>query len=132
VDIGGVAAVQVPGDAAQLTRAVGNLADNAARHAFNTVTLALSEGDRSAVLAVSDDGPGIPLEDQERVFERFARLDDARTATAGGAGLGLAIARDIAGRHGGTLVVDPDHRPGARFVLTLPLRADSSPSDSKA
>jgi signal transduction histidine kinase len=121
VDIAGVAAVQVVGHAGQLTRAVGNLADNAARHATSTVTLTLAERDHSAVLAVSDDGPWVPPEDRERIFDRFTRLDDARTATTGGAGLGLAIARDIVERHGGTLAVDPDHRPGARFVVTLPL-----------
>jgi signal transduction histidine kinase len=122
VDISGVAAVQVDGHAAQLARAVGNLADNAARHAAGAVTVTLAESDHSAVLAVSDDGPGIPPRDRERVFDRFTRLDDARSAATGGAGLGLAIARDIVERHGGTLVVDPDHHPGARFVVTLPLR----------
>jgi signal transduction histidine kinase len=126
VDIAGVTAVQVAGHAGQLTRAVGNLADNAARHATSTVTLTLAERDHSAVLAVSDDGPGIPPEDQERIFDRFTRLDDARTAGTGGAGLGLAIARDIVERHGGTLVVDPDHHPGARFVVTLPLSPDGA------
>ncbi len=130
VDIAGVAAVQVTGHAAQLTRAVGNLADNAARHATSTVTLTLTQRDQSAVLAVSDDGPGIPPEDQERIFDRFTRLDDARTAATGGAGLGLAIARDIVERHGGTLALDPDHHPGARFVVTLPLSPD--PSDPSA
>ena len=127
VDIAGVSPVQVVGHRAQLTRAVGNLADNAARHATSTVTLTLGELDHRAVLTVSDDGSGIPPEDRERVFDRFTRLDHARSTTAGGAGLGLAIARDIAARHGGTLVIDPDHQPGARFVLTLPLSTEGLP-----
>jgi signal transduction histidine kinase len=55
------------------------------------------------------------------VFERFTRLDEARSARDGGAGLGLAIARDIAERHGGTLTLDEDASPGARFVLRLPV-----------
>ncbi len=126
VDITDVTAVQVRGHAAALTRAVGNLADNAARHATDTVTLTLGERDHSAVLAVSDDGPGIPPEDRERVFERFTRLDEARAAHDGGAGLGLAIARDIVERHGGTLAVDPDHHPGARLVVTLPLAPEEA------
>ena len=55
------------------------------------------------------------------MFERFTRLDDARAAGSGGAGLGLAIARDIAERHGGRLRLDGDGSAGARFVLTLPV-----------
>ncbi len=119
VDTSGVAAVQIRGDADQLTRLVRNLTDNAVRHAAATVTITLAERDTAAVLTVSDDGPGIPTVDRERIFERFTRLDEARSATTGGAGLGLAIARDIAEHHGGTVVVDPTDT-GARFVVTLP------------
>jgi signal transduction histidine kinase len=126
VDTTGVRPVQVSGDRAQLERLVGNLLDNAVRHARDTVTIALTEetGDGSestAVLVVADDGPGIAPEDRERVFERFTRLDDARAAADGGAGLGLAIAREIAERHGGRLRLDGDRSAGARFVLTLPV-----------
>ncbi len=116
-----VNAVRVLGDAEQLARAVGNVADNAARHAASSVSFTLTEGDGVAVVTVTDDGPGIPPGFHERVFERFARLDDARSASAGGTGLGLAIARDIVVRHGGTITVDPAHHPGARIVITLPL-----------
>ena len=119
VDLGGVGAARVVGDADQLTRLVSNLADNALRHASSVVSFSLTTDAGSAVLAVADDGPGVTAVDRERIFERFARVDDARRATDGGTGLGLAIARDIAERHGGTLVLDPDG-PGARFVLTLP------------
>ena len=73
------------------------------------------------MLTVADDGPGIPEDQRERVFERFTRIDDARTRNAGGAGLGLAIAREIVERHRGTVAVDPQHEGGARFVVTLPL-----------
>jgi signal transduction histidine kinase len=123
VDTSGVGAARVSGDATQLSRAVANLADNAARHATTTVTFALGEHDGSAVLSVSDDGPGVPPAERERVFERFTRLDDARNAAHGGAGLGLAIARDIVQRHGGSITVDDDHRGGARFVVRVPLDA---------
>jgi signal transduction histidine kinase len=118
VDTAGVSAAQVMGDAGQLGRAVRNLVDNAARHAHRTVTLTLAEKDGHAVLAVADDGPGIPPHEHERVFERFARLDEARAD--GGAGLGLAITREIVERHGGTVRIDPDHRPGTRLVVRLP------------
>jgi signal transduction histidine kinase len=99
---------------------VGNLADNAARHARSRVSFTLTEARGTAILTVTDDGPGIPEADRERVFERFARVDEARTAAAGGTGLGLAIAREIVVRHRGTIAVDPDGAGGARFVVTLP------------
>jgi signal transduction histidine kinase len=118
VDITAVSAAQVHGDSDQLTRAIRNLIDNAARHARTTVTLTLTELDHTAVLGVADDGPGIPIDQHEWVFERFTRLDDARTTT--GSGLGLAIARDIIERHGGTISIDPDHHPGTHLVITLP------------
>ena len=121
IDTHGVAPVQVQGDGGQLSRAVGNLLDNAVRHAHATVTVTLDgDGDGAAVLTVADDGPGVPPAARDVVFERFTRLDEARSARDGGAGLGLAIARDIAERHGGTLTLDDDGSPGARFVLRLP------------
>jgi signal transduction histidine kinase len=119
VDLSGVSAGHVRGDPDQLARVVGNLADNAARHARSTITVSLVERDGRVVLTVEDDGPGVPAEDRERIFERFARVDAARTSGEGGTGLGLAIARDLAEQHGGTLALDPS-ADGARFVLTLP------------
>jgi signal transduction histidine kinase len=120
VDTAGVSAARVQGDATQLARAVRNLTDNAVRHARSAVAITLAEDDGAVVLSVADDGPGIPAYQRERVFERFARLDDARTASDGGTGLGLAIVRDIVERHHGTVRVDPDHAPGTRMVVTLP------------
>jgi signal transduction histidine kinase len=122
----GVRPVQVRGDAGQLARAVTNLLDNAVRHARSAVAVTLAEDAGRAVLVVADDGPGIPAADRDRVFERFTRLDSARSAD-GGAGLGLAIARDIAERHGGGLVLDSVAPAGARFVFTLPGDGVSSP-----
>ena len=122
VDIAGVSAAQVDGDGEQLNRALRNVADNAARHARGLVTFTLTEADHTAVLTVADDGPGIPPDQRERVFERFARVDAARTAGDGGTGLGLAITREIVEGHGGSIVVDPAYGPGARFVLTIPTR----------
>jgi signal transduction histidine kinase len=68
---------------------------------------------------VTDDGPGIPLADRERVFNRFTRLDDARARDAGGAGLGLAIVRELVRRHGGSVVLE-DAAPGVRAEVRLP------------
>jgi signal transduction histidine kinase len=118
VDISAVSAAQVHGDPDQLGRTVRNLTENAARHADSTVTLTLTEQDHVAVLGVADDGPGIPADQRDRVFERFTRLDEARTA--GGTGLGLAITREIIQRHHGTITIDPGHHPGTRFVVTIP------------
>jgi signal transduction histidine kinase len=110
----------VTGRAGELERAIGNLLDNAIRHATTTVHIRVVTDDGSVSIGVEDDGPGIPAGDAERVFERFARLDAARSLDDGGAGLGLSIARDIVERHGGTLVVDSSVERGARLVITLP------------
>jgi signal transduction histidine kinase len=126
IDARGVRPVQVRGDGTQLGRAVANLLDNAVRHARSAITVTLTEDDGRAVLTVADDGPGIPAHERERAFERFTRLDDARSAD-GGAGLGLAIARDIAERHRGGLVLDTAAPDGARFVFTLPGDGVSGP-----
>jgi signal transduction histidine kinase len=128
VDVHAVSAAQVHGDAS-LGRLVRNLLDNAVRHAETTVRLALSSDDGQAVLVVSDDGPGVAPGQRERIFERFTRLDDGRSRAAGGAGLGLAIARDIAVAHGGSLELGPAGG-GAEFVVRLPL-ADGSATVSR-
>ncbi|MFI6790793.1 sensor histidine kinase [Nonomuraea sp. NPDC050383] len=96
--------VVVRGSRGHLARLVTNLLDNARRHAETAVTVRVRPGDGLAVLEVLDDGPGIAPEHREAVFDRFTRLDEARARDDGGAGLGLPIARDIAGLHGGTLV----------------------------
>ncbi|WP_410660996.1 sensor histidine kinase [Amycolatopsis sp. lyj-112] len=112
--------VPVPGEPVQLERLLRNLVDNAVRHARSSVTVRLRREGREAVLEVIDDGHGIPAADRERVFDRFARLDDARARDAGGTGLGLTLARDIAIRHGGSLRVE-DSETGARLVARLPI-----------
>jgi signal transduction histidine kinase len=119
-DLSRVSAAHVIGNAPQLARAVRNLFDNAARHAASSIVVSLSEEAGEAVLTVSNDGPGIPVELRERVFVRFERLDSARSLAAGGTGLGLAIAREIVERHGGRLGVDGSDPSGARFVLRIP------------
>ncbi|MCT9080752.1 sensor histidine kinase [Streptomyces fulvoviolaceus] len=114
-------AVDVAGSRGQLGRVFANLLDNAQRHTRSAVTVTVRrEGDR-AVVEVADDGDGVPAGDRERIFERFVRLDAARSRDDGGAGLGLAIARDVAVRHGGTLTVRDAPTGGALFELRLPL-----------
>lgn len=122
VDTSAVSGAQVVGDPERLARAVRNLVENAERHAATTVSLTLGEAGGTVRLTVTDDGPGIPADRAERVFERFARVDDARDRGGGGTGLGLAITREIAGLHGGTVAVDTGWAHGARLVLTLPTR----------
>ena len=118
--------VLVSGSSDQLRRLVANLVDNAVRHASSSVTVTVASADRtSALLEVADDGPGIPEERRDTVFDRFTRLDQARARDQGGSGLGLAIARDIATAHGGTLCILPD-TPGAHLRATLPLRSETN------
>jgi len=82
-------------------------------------TVSVAEHHGAVEVVVADDGPGIPTNDRDRIFERFLRLDDARTPHVAGTGLGLAIAREITQAHGGTLTVE-DNEPGGRFVMRLP------------
>ncbi len=110
----------VLGHRSRLERLVRNLVDNAERHARSSVAVEVSTVDGEAVLTVTDDGPGIPAEDRERVFDRFVRLDDGRDRDEGGSGLGLAIVADIARAHGGTAEV-AEHDGGARFVVRIPI-----------
>ncbi|MFG6296966.1 MULTISPECIES: sensor histidine kinase [Streptomyces] len=118
--------VTVAGSRGQLGRVLANLLDNAQRHARSAVEVAVRRDGGAVVVAVADDGEGVPAADRERIFERFVRLDAARSRDDGGAGLGLAIARDVAVRHGGTLTVHDAPAGGALFELRLPgVRADS-------
>lgn len=113
-------AFEVSGSRGQLTRVIGNLLDNAQRHAEESVAVSVAADGRGVRVEVRDDGAGVPEDERERIFERFVRLDDARSRDDGGAGLGLAIARDVASRHGGTLTVHAAAEGGAAFRLWLP------------
>ncbi|MET7693462.1 HAMP domain-containing sensor histidine kinase [Streptomyces sp. NPDC005483] len=113
--------VEVAGSRGQVERLLANLLDNAQRHARSRVAVAVRQAGRQAVVEVADDGTGVPVGDRERIFERFVRLDEARARDDGGAGLGLAIARDVAVRHGGTLTVRDTTAGGALFELRLPV-----------
>ncbi|MBF8189147.1 HAMP domain-containing histidine kinase [Nonomuraea sp. K274] len=112
--------VFVKGHPLMLARLLTNLLDNAERHAESRITVTV-RGDGEAVLEVLDDGAGIAPEHRESVFDRFTRLDAARRRDAGGTGLGLPIAREIARIHHGTLTIE-DSDKGARFVLRMPVQ----------
>ncbi|MEU9386865.1 HAMP domain-containing sensor histidine kinase, partial [Streptomyces sp. NPDC048279] len=111
---------QVRGSRGQLARVLGNLLDNAQRHTATAITVTLVRAGDDAVLTVADDGHGIAPADRPRVFERFVRLDEARSRDEGGAGLGLAIARDVVRNHGGDLTLAEAPGGGAAFLVTLP------------
>lgn len=121
IDSSSVSAAQVMGDPTHLARFVRNLLENARQHGGPAVSVSLVERGGQAVLTVSDDGAGIPDDLRERVFERFTRADGARVRTGHSSGLGLAISREIVTSMGGSIALDPAHRPGASFVVRLPL-----------
>ena len=112
--------VRIDAVLSQITRLISNLLDNADRYGGGETVVEVTRDGDQAVVIVSDNGPGIPSSDRDRVFERFTRLDTARNRQAGGTGLGLAIARDVATAHDGTLTIE-DSPIGARFVLRVPV-----------
>ena len=128
-------AVRTSGSQRDLARMVRNIGDNAVRHARTEVSIALKETGETAVITIINDGPPVPIEDQHRIFDRFTRLDDARSRRAGhgGSGLGLAIAQEIAIAHGGqisaTSLSDPEN--GAAFIVALPVRGAVSDDGSE-
>jgi signal transduction histidine kinase len=109
------------GDPGALRQVFDNLVTNAVRHAASRVTLSAARSADRVVVTVTDDGPGIPAADRDRVFDRFTRLDDARARDSGGAGLGLAIVRELVRLHGGTVTLG-DAGPGLRAAIALPSR----------
>lgn len=133
VDLSRVGAARVRGDAQQLESVVRNLVDNAARHAESVVRIELTAEGETALLAVEDDGPGVPEDQRELVFQRFVRLEEGRSRDSGGAGLGLSLVREIVERHGGEVHL-ADARfdgatHGARFEVRLPLEVDDEDED---
>jgi two-component system phosphate regulon sensor histidine kinase PhoR len=115
----------VRGDATLLRDVLQNLLDNAIQYtpAGGHISVAATAGSREAVVTVADTGIGIPLADSERIFERFYRVDAARSREAGGTGLGLSIAKHIVEAHGGKLWVESTVGQGSKFSFSLPLDA---------
>jgi signal transduction histidine kinase len=129
LDTRGVSAGRVRGERASLERVVGNLVDNAARHARERAAIGVAEHDGHVVLVVEDDGPGIPPADRERALERFVRLDGARDRRSGGSGLGLSIVRDVTRAHGGSVELGESSLGGLLVRIELPsANGDGLPS----
>ncbi len=115
--------IRVRGDRAKLAQVVRNVVENAANAAHGRIRLSVSGSETDAVLAVEDDGSGIPVADRGRVFDRFVRLDASRSRDSGGSGLGLAIVDEIVKAHGGAVSVEDSMLGGARIVVRLPVSA---------
>ncbi len=114
-----VAPAGINADPDAVVRVVRNLFDNAERHAAGEIRVTVTGDLHSVILSVANDGPAIPTDDLERIFEPFMRLDEARSLDIGGSGLGLAIVRSIMTALGGSIVaLEVDH--GAEFRATFP------------
>jgi two-component system, OmpR family, osmolarity sensor histidine kinase EnvZ len=112
----------VAGERAALARVVGNLIDNALKYG-READVRVVAGASAVEIMVDDHGPGVPADERERIFEPFLRLDPSRNRERGGAGLGLAIARQLIQRYGGAIAVEDRPGGGARFRVSLPLAA---------
>lgn len=119
----------ITADPLVVERAVTNLVENAQRHAISRVRVLVEDGAGHWCLHVDDDGAGVAPEDRAHIFERFARLDDARSRDEGGTGLGLAIVADLARSLGGNVGVSTSPLGGARFTVTIP--AASAPDEGE-
>ena len=122
IEISAPTGLRLVGDADRLHQVLANLTANALRHGppDRPVRLSAEVRNGSVVVTVSDEGPGIPDGDADRVFERFYRADPARPGTSGGAGLGLSIARWIVDLHGGDIRPAANHPSGCAMVVRLP------------
>jgi two-component system sensor histidine kinase SenX3 len=122
-------ALSIRGDRRQLISAVGNLIENAVKYSDpgTTVQVRATRADEWIEISVTDQGVGIPQRDLDRVFERFYRVDRARSRSTGGTGLGLAIVGHVASNHGGDVSVTSVEGEGSTFVLRLPVSRDHSP-----
>jgi len=127
IDSSKVSGGQVLGNEIDMMRILDNLASNAVRHAEDRIAFSVSERDNWVVLTVADDGPGIPEDKRQMVFERFMRLDSHRNRSTGGAGLGLAIVWDIVTKYSGSVWIEEDSGSrGACVVVELPASTRTS------
>jgi two-component system sensor histidine kinase SenX3 len=122
--------VIVTGDRRQLESALGNLVENAVKYSESgsNVQVRIRVEGRWAELMVADHGIGIPARDHDRIFERFYRVDRARSRDTGGTGLGLSIVRHVATNHGGDVLVSSEEGEGSTFVLRIPLARAPEPA----
>ncbi|MGA1556882.1 MAG: sensor histidine kinase [Ilumatobacteraceae bacterium] len=126
VDLSGADGVVLAGDRRQLVSAVGNLVENAVKYSEPDASVSIRAvgNDTDLLLEITDQGSGIPAADVERVFERFYRVDPARSRSTGGTGLGLSIVRNVVTQHGGRVSVRSVEGAGSTFTVVLPLPVD--------
>ncbi|MFZ9015910.1 MAG: sensor histidine kinase [Ilumatobacteraceae bacterium] len=126
VDLSGADGVVLAGDRRQLVSAVGNLVENAVKYSEPSASVSIRAvgHDTDLLLEITDQGSGIPAADVERVFERFYRVDPARSRSTGGTGLGLSIVRNVVTQHGGRVSVRSVEGSGSTFTVVLPLPVD--------
>lgn len=135
---GGAAELRVWGHRGQLAAALGNLVENAVNYSPARTRVGIAArrvtapGGDLIEIAVTDQGIGIPEKDRERVFERFYRVDPARSRATGGTGLGLAIVKHVAASHGGEVSVWSSEGQGSTFTLRLPEAAAQAPATAPA
>ncbi|MCB1255966.1 MAG: HAMP domain-containing histidine kinase [Microthrixaceae bacterium] len=120
LDLSGVSGGRVWGNPDELTSVIRNLLDNAARYATSRIAVSVSDQGPWVTMTVSDDGPGIAPEHRDKVFQRFARLQEGRERDMGGTGLGLALSKRIVEQHNGEIFVEENEPHGARFIVRLP------------
>ncbi len=125
LDVDAAATGAIRGSARDLSLLVRNLIDNAIRHTQpgGRVEISVAEDGETAVLSIADTGVGIPSKDLPRIFERFYRVDRARSRETGGTGLGLSIVRHVTENHGGVVLVQSELGRGTTFEIRLPLVA---------
>lgn len=133
VKLSAVDQVCVRGDADRLRQLMLNLVDNSLKYtpAGGKVIISLEKSNNWARIIISDTGIGIPTEDLPHIFERFYRVDKARSRVQGGSGLGLSIARWIAQAHGGNISVSSEVGVGTTFTISLPVYNDKQPAETK-
>ena len=115
-------------DEVKLSLAISNLVENAIKYniAGGWVNMALSKDEKYCYITVTDSGIGIPEESQEKIFERFYRVDKARSRESGGTGLGLAITKNVIMMHKGSIVVASKEDEGSKFSIRIPLRREQT------
>ncbi len=123
----------VLGAESRLRQVVDNLLTNARVHTppGTPIDVRLAGEDAEAVLEVADEGPGVPAEEAEKIFERFHRTDQSRTRRQGGVGLGLAIVRSLVEAYGGAVEYRPRPGGGSVFRVVLPLPSTEEPADAR-
>ena len=121
--------LRMTGDGSKLNQVLYNLVDNALKYTQDggTVRVSLEEADERLIWRVKDNGVGIPEEDVEHIFDRFYRVDKARSRETGGTGLGLSIVKQMVSLHGGTITVESRMGEGSCFTVTLPKNREGGP-----